>query len=112
MSLDLPVARFATMWSELVRTGVSALSGLAAGASMTLSYEDLAADPPERLREIAAFIGVTAPGPWLRAGAALLDPRRGGAAARLPQPDLDKVRQRCEPGQAALAACELDRPQS
>ncbi len=104
MSLDLPVARFATLWSELVRTGVSALSGLPAEASMTLSYEDLIADPRERLRELATFIGVTAPGPWLRAGAAALDPRRAGAATRLPEPDLDKVRQRCEPGQAALAS--------
>jgi hypothetical protein len=104
MSLDLPVARFATLWSELVRTGVSALSGLPAESSMTLSYEDLMAAPQERLRELATFIGVTARGPWLRAGAALLDPRRAGAATRLPQADLDKVRERCEPGQAALAS--------
>jgi hypothetical protein len=103
MSLDLPVARFATLWSELVRTGVSALSGLPAGAFMTLPYEDLIADPPERLRELAAFIGVTAPGPWLRASAAVLDPRRAGAATRLPQSDLDQVRERCKPGQTALA---------
>jgi hypothetical protein len=103
INLNLPVARFATMWSELVRAGVSALSGLPAGASMTLSYEDLTADPQERLRELAGFIGVTAPEPWLRAGAAVLDPHRAGAAARLPQPDLDKVRERCQPGQTALA---------
>jgi nucleoside-diphosphate-sugar epimerase len=110
MSLDLPVARFATLWSELVRAGVSALSGLPADASMTLSYEDLMADPQERLRELAGFIGVTAPGPWLRAGAAALDPRRAGAAARLPQPDLDKVRERCKPGEAALASQTAKRP--
>jgi nucleoside-diphosphate-sugar epimerase len=103
MNLDLPVARFATLWSELVRAGVFALSGLPADASMTLSYEDLIADPQERLRELARFIGVTAPVPWLRASAAELDPHRAGAATRLPQQDLDKVRQRCKPGQAALA---------
>lgn len=57
---------------------------------MALSYEDLMAEPQERLRELAEFIGVTAPSAWLRAGAAALDPRRAGAAARLPQPDLDK----------------------
>jgi nucleoside-diphosphate-sugar epimerase len=104
MNLDLPVARFAAMWSELVRAGVSALSGLPAQALMTLSYEDLIADPHEQLRELAAFIGVTAPGPWLRAAASVLDPRRAGAAARLPQPEQDKVRQRCQPGETALAS--------
>lgn len=104
MSLDLPVARFASIWSELVRVGVSALSGLPARQAMMLCYEDLIADPQERLRELAAFIGIPAPGPWLRAGAAALDPCRGGAGARLPQPDLGKVRQRCQPGEAALAA--------
>jgi nucleoside-diphosphate-sugar epimerase len=102
MNLDLPVARFATMWSELVRTGAYALSGLPPGALMTLSYEDLTADPAGRLRELAGFIGVTAPLPWLRAGAAVLDPTRAGAAAKLPEADLDKVRQRCAPGEAAL----------
>jgi hypothetical protein len=109
MSLDLPLTRFATLWSELVRTGVSALSGLPAGACMTLSYEDLIADPQERLCELAGFIGVTAPGSWLAAGAAALDPRRAGAANRLPRPDLAKVRERCEPGQAALASQATNR---
>jgi hypothetical protein len=85
MSLDLPVARFATLWSELVRAGVSALSGLPAEASMTLSYEDLMADPQERLSELAGFIGVThRPRAVARADAAVLDPRRAGAAIRLP----------------------------
>jgi hypothetical protein len=27
MGLELPVARFATMWSELIRAGLAALSG-------------------------------------------------------------------------------------
>ncbi len=103
MGLDLPVAKFATLWSELVRAGVSALSGLPARASMTLCYEDLMADPRERLRELAGFIGVTAPEPWLRAGADVLDPHRAGAATRLSPRELEKVRKRCEPGQAALA---------
>jgi hypothetical protein len=109
MNLDLPVAKFATMWSELVRAGVWALSDLPADTAMTLSYEDLITEPQERLRELAAFIGIPAPGSWLRAGAAILDPRRAGAAARLPQPDLDKVRQRCLPGEAVLASGRADR---
>lgn len=104
MSLDLPVARFAALWSELVRTGVSALSGLPAQACLTLSYEDLMADPQERLRELAGFIGVTAPARWLGEGAALLDPSRAGAATRLQERELGKIRQRCAPGEAALAA--------
>jgi hypothetical protein len=104
MSLDLPVARFAVLWSELVRVGMSALSGLPAEAHMTLSYENLMADPQERLRELATFIGVAAPPHWLRAGAALLDPSRAGAAARLPERELRNVRQRCAPGEAALAS--------
>ena len=104
MNLDLPVTRFATMWSELIRTGVAALSGLPAQAVMTLSYEDLIAEPQERLRELAAFIGVTASAPWLHAGAAALDPSRTGAATRLPPPVLDEVRQRSQPGETALAA--------
>lgn len=108
MSLDLPVARFATLWSELIRAGVCALSGLPAEASMSLAYEDLLADPHEQLRQLAAFIGVTAPRSWLRASAAALDPRRAGAAARLPQPDLDKVRERCKPGEAALSLVGAD----
>jgi thioester reductase-like protein len=104
MSLDLPVARFAALWSELVRAGVSELSGLPAETCMTLSYADLMADPQERLRQLAAFIGVTASPHWLRESAALLDPTRAGAAARLPEQELDKIRQRCAPGEAALAS--------
>ncbi len=104
MGLDLPVARFATMWSELIRAGVAALSGLPAQAVMTLSYEDLIADPREQLTGLAAFIGIPAPAPWLNAAAALLDPGRAGAAARLPQRDQEQVRQRCQPGETALAS--------
>jgi nucleoside-diphosphate-sugar epimerase len=104
MSLDLPVARFAVLWSELVRVGISALSGLPGEAHMTLSYESVIADPQERLRELATFIGIAAPEHWLRAGAALLDPTRAGAAARLPERELQNVRARCAPGEAALAS--------
>ncbi|QFZ24553.1 sulfotransferase [Saccharothrix syringae] len=108
MGMDLPVARFAELWSDLVRTGVPALSGLGADRCRALSFEDLVRDPATRLAELAGFIGVTPFERWLREGAATLDPSRvGTAASRLSARELDEVRERCAPGEAALAEAAL-----
>jgi hypothetical protein len=103
MGLDLPVARFAELWSNFVRLGVSALSDLPADRYWTLSFEDLVHDPHAKLTELAEFVGVTPSDQWLRASAATVDPSRMGAASRLSPREFEEVRERCAPGKAALA---------
>lgn len=105
MDIDLPVARFAELWSDLVRMGVSALSDLPADRCRTLSFEDLIQDPILRLSDLAEFVGVTPSEQWLRESAATLDPSRvGTASSMLSARELDEVRERCAPGEAALTA--------
>ena len=58
MSQDLPVARFARMWSELIAVGLAALADLPADRHLPLSYADLVADPTSCLTRLAAFLDV------------------------------------------------------
>jgi hypothetical protein len=102
MGMDLPVARFAAMWSAMVQAGCDALADLPPDRHLPLSYTDLVTEPPRRLRELATFLDITPHHDWLARGAATLDPSRSGAASRLPGDQLRQVMECCAPGEARL----------
>jgi thioester reductase-like protein len=102
MSQDLPVARFAWMWSELVALGVAALADLPPDRLLPLSYADLVADPKSCLIRLAEFLDVDADPRWLDFGASLIDPSFGGVSNRLSSDDLQAVVEGCAAGEALL----------
>jgi nucleoside-diphosphate-sugar epimerase len=102
MSQDLPVARFARMWSELITIGEAALADLPADRYLPLSYADLVANPRSCLRRLAAFLDVEADSKWLEFGASVIDPRLTGASNRLSAEELQAVSEGCAAGEALL----------
>jgi len=102
MSQNLPVARFARMWSELIVNGEAALAGLPADRFLPLSYADLVAEPRSCLARLAAFLDVEADPNWLEFGASLIDPRFVGAANRLSTEDQYALIETCVAGEALL----------
>ena len=102
MSQNLPVARFARMWSELVAIGVAALADLPADRYLPLSYADLVADPRSCLTRLAAFLDVDADPKWLDFGASIIDPIFAGVSNRLSSEDLQAVVEGCAAGEALL----------
>jgi hypothetical protein len=102
MSQNLPTARFARMWSELIATGEAALADLPADRYLPLSYADLVADPGSCLARLAAFLDIEADQKWLNFAAGVIDPRFAGAASRLPTDELQAVNEACAVGEAIL----------
>jgi nucleoside-diphosphate-sugar epimerase len=102
MSQNLPTARFARMWSELITTGEAALADLPADRYLPLSYADLVADPASCLMRLAAFLDIEADQKWLDFAAGVIDPRFAGAASRLPTDELQAVNEACAVGEAIL----------
>ena len=102
MSQNLPVARFARMWSELVAIGVAALANLPADRYLPLSYADLVADPRSCLTQLAKFLDVDADPKWLDFGASIIDPIFAGVSNRLSSEDLQAVVEGCAAGEALL----------
>jgi hypothetical protein len=102
MSQDLPVARFARMWSELIAIGVAALADLPATRYLPLSYSDLLADPGSCLTRLAGFLDVEADPKWLDFGASVIDPSFAGASNQLSSEDLQAVVNGCAAGEALL----------
>jgi hypothetical protein len=102
MSQNLPVARFARMWSELIVAGEAALASLPADRFLPLSYADLVADPRSCLTRLAAFLDVEADPNWLEFGASLIDPRFAGGANRLSIEDRHALIESCAAGEALV----------
>jgi thioester reductase-like protein len=102
MSQDLPVARFARMWSDVIAIGVAALADLPANRHLPLSYSGLMKDPRSCLRRLAEFLDLEADLKWLETGASVIDPRFAGASNRLCTDDLRAVVEGCATGEALL----------
>jgi hypothetical protein len=107
MSQNLPVARFARMWSESIAIGVAALADLPAERYLRLSYSDLVADPTLSLKRLAGFLDVEADPKWLDFGASVIDPGFAGASSRLSTADLQAVVEACAAGEAQLRDCGI-----
>ncbi|OBA59554.1 hypothetical protein A5647_17625 [Mycobacterium sp. 1100029.7] len=103
MGQNLPVARFARMWSELIVTGEAELSDLSAERYLPLSYADLVADPRRSLARLANFLDVQADPKWLEFGASIIDPKFSGASNRLSAEELQAVVENCAPATALFA---------
>lgn len=102
MGQNLPITRFARMWSELIVTGESELTALPAGRYLPLSYADLVADTRSSLERLACFLDVEADPKWLEFGTTVIDPRFSGASSRLSADELQAVVDSCAPGAARL----------
>jgi nucleoside-diphosphate-sugar epimerase len=102
MSQNLPVARFARMWSELIAIGEAALADLPPDRYLPLSYSELVADPRSCLTRLAAFLDVEADPEWLDFGDSVIDPRFAGVSNRLSSEDLQAVVEGCAVGEALL----------
>jgi nucleoside-diphosphate-sugar epimerase len=102
MGQDLPVTRFARMWSEVISIGLAALADLPADRYLPLSYSDLLADPASCLKRLAAFLDVDADANWLDFGASVIDPSFAGTSTRLSSTELQAVLERCADGEALL----------
>ncbi|WP_244502402.1 hypothetical protein [Streptomyces oceani] len=98
----MPLRDFSTIWSELTALGTAAPARVPAPLRTSLSYADLVREPYGELTRLAGFLGVEPDPEWLRAGAALLDGGREGAALRLPRRELAAPRVagpgRCDAG--------------
>jgi nucleoside-diphosphate-sugar epimerase len=103
MGQNLPVARFARMWSELIVTGEAELADLPAHRYLPLSYADLVADARSSLARLASFLDVEADPTWLEFGTSVIDPRFTGASNRLSAEELRAVIESCAPAAARLA---------
>ncbi|WAJ46675.1 SDR family oxidoreductase [Mycobacterium sp. Aquia_216] len=103
MSQNLPITRFARMWSELIVTGEAELANLPADRYLPLSYLDLVTDTRSSLARLASFLDVEANPKWLDYGIGVIDPRFSGASTRLSGEELRAVVESCAPGAARLA---------
>jgi thioester reductase-like protein len=103
MGQNLPITRFARMWSELILTGEAELADLPADHYLPLSYADLVADAPSSLARLAGFLEVEPDPKWLEFGASVIDPRFTGASNRLSAEELQAVTECCAPAAAVLA---------
>jgi hypothetical protein len=103
MGQNMPVSRFARMWSELIITGEAELADLSADRYLPLSYADLVADTRSSLVRLASFLDVDADPGWLEFGTSVIDPRFTGASNRLSAEELQAVIESCTPAAARLA---------
>jgi hypothetical protein len=103
MGQNLPVARFARMWSELIVTGEAELADLPADRYLPLSYADLVADARSSLARLASFLDVEPDPTWLEFGTSVIDPRFTGASNRLSAAELQAVIESCAPAAARFA---------
>ncbi|MDN3354896.1 sulfotransferase [Actinomadura sp. DC4] len=98
----VPVARFGALWSEMIVEGVEHLARIPTEYQMSVKYEELLSSRHSELTRLAEFIGVHPDPEWLRAGAALLDDSKQGAALQLAPDELAELRESCKPGIVAL----------
>lgn len=103
MGQNLPVVRFARMWSELIVTGEAELAGLPTDRYLPLSYADLVGDPRSSLTRLASFLDVEADPQWLDFGNDIIDPTLSGASNRLSPEDRRAVTECCAAATALLA---------
>lgn len=100
--IELPVADFARTWNDEILTALPELARLAPGMLHSVRYEDLVSEPRAVLRELAEFIGpVSAPGWWLDAAAALVQPRPPQWLS-LPAADQAEITEICRPAMDKL----------
>jgi Sulfotransferase family len=104
MAYDIPPELYARTWSLLTANGIDELSALPPDRWLLLRYEALLAAPGAELSKLAAFLGVPPAPDWLAAAGRMIDPLRAGAAARIDQDLLARLRAGCRRGEEALAS--------
>lgn len=100
---SVPVARYGTLWSSLIESGLSQLAAVPSSDRMALGYEDLLENPQAVLTRLSTFLGVSDQPTWIRQAASTLDSERAGAADRLRPAERRALEAACEPGMRRLA---------
>lgn len=75
-ALDLPLSKFAGLWSSQLLMGLERLAALPADRLLHLGFEELLGDPGGTLARLARFVDGDVPEPWLARAAALIRPER------------------------------------
>jgi sulfotransferase family protein len=72
----VPAAALGKQWADAIMTGLDVLGGLPASRVLSISYEELTADPRDVLARLVRFAGLAGPAPgWLGRAAGLVTPR-------------------------------------
>lgn len=79
-ALELPLAKFAGLWSSQLLMGLDRLAALPPGRLLHLRFEELLDDPRGTLARFARFVDGEVPEPWLTEAAALVRPERPESA--------------------------------
>ena len=96
-------------WSGEITLGLKALGTVPPERLLTLSYEDLCADPTGALTRLGRFIGDELHPDWLETAAARVG-QGTSAWERLPAREAAELDEACRPGFAALAAFGVQPP--
>jgi len=100
--MSMPLGFFGQYWSDQLNVGCPALRALGPDRVLTVTYEDLTADPERCLRQMMDFTGPGLADPdWLRRSAAAIEPSRQSWPG-LPAAELAALEEACQPGFAAL----------
>jgi Sulfotransferase family len=95
VQLEVPLSKFAGVWSRLILLGVPLLRNLPADRLLELSYAELVDDPADTIRRLQLFIDGEVDEAWVAAAARKVGPSR-------PPSGLDAVdrrtRQICDAG--------------
>ncbi|MEV6768795.1 SDR family oxidoreductase [Nocardia sp. NPDC051030] len=100
--LDLPLARFGRMWSQLIHTGTAALADLPPDRHLPLAFEHLLTNPHTELTRLAEFLDIDPDPTWLAHSSATLDRSRIGTARTLPPAEHRALIESCSPGTQLL----------
>lgn len=109
LAFPVPLSFYGWLWSNMTRTGTSAIRNVRHDRWTTLRYELLLKDPRAELTRLAAFIGASADEQWLDLVCPLVDPGRAGSAtAKLHPGDLAMLRAACASGARAFDLLESE----
>lgn len=110
MGRDIPnLEQFGRYWSWQIVTGETALQQLPRNRRMAASYEDMIADTPGVLGQIADFLDLPQDDGWIARASAEVDPEGiPDRVSELATDELRKLREACRPGMVALGRDQVN----
>jgi len=98
MECGIPPTAFGAMWSAMTRLGAATLSAMPRDSWISLRFERLVGDPAGTLRDLAQFLGITAPPQWTSWAAGQVVPLQADAPRLLCGAEHAELRAVCAPG--------------
>jgi putative sulfotransferase len=100
---DIPIEVFGKMWSQLMITGVRSLLALPEEQVMTISYEQLLAEPERYMKQMMTFIDPSLPTDgWISSTSTLIRQTASPIAGKFTLEEDSALETACSPGQAIL----------